>query len=170
MKSAEFNALIRAARNKDEHAVIILSKYCVAVIKRILFTKFSRLSDAEDWARDIFTYKIYSHLPETYIHFHYAWLQKITCNFMFTKLKKEKPTVEFKENLCADENFHDVIDNLFAHEVFESIDETTRIILALKACCGYSYEEIAKELGLNPATVRKKASRAKIFLKGVTIQ
>ena len=165
MTTELFNKLIEKARANDNRAVCALHDYCISAIKSHLITRFNNRLEAEDWARDVFTFKIYSNLPTVPIDYPLAWLYKIADNYVITLLEKRKVSVEFNENAYPDEYFEDHLNKFIVDEAFSFIDETTCKILVLNNIYGYTYEEIAAMVNLKPAAVRQRARRVKINRK-----
>ena len=169
MDSAQFNALIDRAKKKDEQAMCILAKYCVNAIRMHLSVKFGNRPEIEDWAHDVFTYKILSNLPDKIIKRPLAWLNKIAENYVFTVLKNEAVSVEFVEDIADNGDLSDKVDNLMVKEASKCVKKIDWLILVLKYYHGYKFEEIAKMLKMKPATVRQRALRARhIFKNSVT--
>ncbi|MDE7379913.1 MAG: sigma-70 family RNA polymerase sigma factor [Clostridia bacterium] len=161
MNSAQFNALIRQAKKKDEQAVIILNKFCINVILRHLSLKFNSRQEVEDWAHDVFAYRILPNLPDKFIDYPVAWLYKIADNYVYTELKKQNRTLEYRDDICSDKEFVDLYNKYTLEEVFKDEDELTVKILILNLHYGYTFDEIAILLKVKPATARQRASRAK---------
>lgn len=166
-ETAKFNALIVQAKKKDAHAISILSKYCIDAIKLHLSLKFRNRQEIEDWAHDVFTYKIYSNLPNYLITNPIAWLNKVADNYVFTILKKEHRTVEYVENVYSNERFVDIVNGIMLEEAFKDVDEQTTQILVLKHIYGYRFREIAKLLKINEDAARQRASRTRRKLKDI---
>ena len=165
MNSTQFNALIKQAIKKDEHAVIVLSKYCLNIITHHLSLKFNSRNEVEDWAHDVFTYKILSNLPDKFIEYPVAWLYKIADNYVYTELKKQNRTLEYKDDIYSDKEFVDLFNKYTLEEVFKDEDALTVKILILNLHYGYTFEEIAVLLKIKSATARQRASRAKRELR-----
>lgn len=161
MNSAQFNALIKQAKKKDEQAIVILNKYCIKAITRHLSLKFNNSNEVEDWAHDVFTYRILSNLPDKYIEHPKAWLYKVADNYVCTELKKQHRTIEYKDDIYSDKEFVDLFNRYQLEEIFKHEDELTIKIIILNCHYGYIFEDIGKILKIKPATARQRASRAK---------
>lgn len=169
MEPAQFNALIERAKKKDGNAIGILAKYCIKAIMLHLSVKFSNRREIEDWARDVFTFKILSNLPNKYVSYPIAWLNKISDNYVYTLLKNEINSVEFIDNISNDHDFTDKVDEIMVKDALELVSEIDYRILVLRYYYGYSSSEVAAMLNIKPDAVRKKASRAiAVFKKTVT--
>lgn len=153
------------AKKKDEQAVVILNKYCIKAITHHLSLKFNNKNEVEDWAHDVFTYRILSNLPDKYIDYPKAWLYKVADNYVCTELKKQHRTLEYKDDIYSDKEFVDLYNKYILEEVLKDEDELTVKILILNLHYGYTFEEIAILLKIKPATARQRASRAKRKIK-----
>lgn len=165
MDTAQFNALIARAKKKDGDAICILSKYCVNAIKLHLSVKFYKRCEIEDWARDVFAYKILSNLPDKYVSYPIAWLNKISDNYVFTLIKNEIVPVEFKDNISNNKDFNDKVNEMMAKDVMGVFSEIDCRILLLRYYYGYKSYEVADMLNLSADTVRQRASRAIAYFK-----
>lgn len=161
-----FNGLIAKARGNDQRAICIFSNFCIKAIKSHLISKFNNIYDVEDFARDIFTYKIYSNLPTKPVEYPYGWLYTIADHYMFTYLETHSiTTVEYNESAYPDEHFDNQVDKFVVDEAFKIIDKVTCQILTLNNLYGYTYEEISPMVNLSPDAVRQRACRVKFNKK-----
>ncbi|MDE7075906.1 MAG: sigma-70 family RNA polymerase sigma factor [Clostridia bacterium] len=160
-----FNGLIAKAKENDQRAICIFSDFCIKAIKSHLDKKFDNIQDSEDFAHDIFTYKIYSNLPTEPVEYPYAWLYIIADRYMFTYLENHNTTLEYNENAYPDEFFENHVNKFMIDEAFAIIDEVTCQILVLNNIYGYTYEEIAPMVNLSPEAVRQRACRVKLNKK-----
>lgn len=165
MDKVQFNALIAKAKNKDEKAIEILSKYCIEAIRIHLSVLFSNQQEVEDWAHDVFVYRIYSNLPDYFIEKPSAWLSKVAENYVFTILKKDKRTAPLNEEIFVNKEFSDLVDEIMVKDALHKLREIDYKILVLRYYYRNSYKRIAKIFRLNPATVRQRAFRARQILK-----
>ena len=156
-----FNGLIKRARMNDHQAICILSEYCIKSIKSHLLRKFNYRHEAEDLARDIFTYRIYSNLPTEHIEYPLAWLYTIADHYMFTYLETHNIAAEYNDNAFPDEYFEDHVNKFMIDEAFSLIDEVTCQILVLNNIYGYTFEELAPMVNLKPDAARQRACRVK---------
>lgn len=160
-----FNGLIKKARKNDQLAICILSDYCIKAIKSHLIRKYYNRQESEDWARDIFTFKIYSNLPTESVQYPLSWMYRIADNYMCDYFEKHRITVEYNENAFPDEFFDDHVDKFMIDEAFALIDKVTCQILVLNNVYGFTFEEIAPMVRLLPDAARQRAHRAKINKK-----
>lgn len=165
MTAEIFNGLINGARRNDHRAIGILSEYCIKAIKSHLNRRFNDRWESEDFARDIFTYKIYSNLPDAPVSYPLAWLYKIADNYMYDYFERHAITTEFRENAYPDEYFEGFVNKFMLDEVFKHIDKVTCRILVLNYYYGYTFEEIAPMVKMKPDAVRQRAYRVKINKK-----
>ncbi|MDE6075756.1 MAG: sigma-70 family RNA polymerase sigma factor [Clostridia bacterium] len=165
MDNVQFNALIAKAKNNDGYAIEILSKYCIETIRIHLSITFRNEQEVEDWAHDVFTYKIYSNLPDYFIEKPSAWLNKVADNYVLTKLKKEKRTAPLIEEILDNRNFSDMVNEIMVKDALHKLREIDCQILVLRYYYKISYIQIAKMFKINPATARQRAFRARQVLK-----
>lgn len=165
MDNVQFNALIAKARNKDGCAIEILSKYCIVTMRKHLSILSKNEQEVEDWAHDVFVYKIYSKLPDYFIESPAAWLNKVADHYVFTLFKKEKRTTPFIEEITENREFSDRVDEIMVKDALHKLNKTDYQILVLKFYYRHSYNSIAKMVRLNAATVRQRAFRARQILK-----
>ena len=94
------------------------------------------------------------------------WISKVMVNNCLMHLRKEKKMLkaELEEaDQLADDNTH-FVDHLEMDIIMNSISklpETLKMVLNMFAIDGYSYEEIAKQLELEEASVRSYVFRAR---------
>lgn len=165
MDKVQFNALVAKAKNNDGKAIEILSKYCIETIKIHLSVTFRNEQEVEDWAHDVFVYKIYSNLPGYTIEKPAAWLNKVANNYVCTKLKKEKRTAPLNEEILDSKAFSDRVDEIMVKDALHKLKKIDYQILVLRYYNKTNYKRIAKIVKLNPATVRQRAFRARQILK-----
>jgi RNA polymerase sigma-70 factor (ECF subfamily) len=149
-----------------------------AICQHLLFAKYSRklmsvcsryagtFSEAEDMLQESFI-KIFSSIHQYKSQGSFeGWLRKITVNTCLRKLEKikirydELPAVE-----TVDAAVHpDVLSNITEKELMgliSSLPEGYRIVFNLSVIEGYSHDEIASMLGIQPATSRSQLIKAR---------
>lgn len=165
MENVEFNALIAKAKNNDGYAIEILSKYCIEIMRKHLSILSGNEQEVEDWAHDVFAYRIYSNLPDYFIEKPAAWLNKVADNYVFTLMKKEKRTTPLIEEITDNRAFSDIVDEIMVKDALHKLKKIDYQILVLRYYFKFEYNHIAKMFRLNPATVRQRAFRARQILK-----
>jgi RNA polymerase sigma-70 factor (ECF subfamily) len=149
-----------------------------ATCQHLLFAKYSRRlmtvcsryagtsSDAEDMLQESFI-KIFSSIHQYRSEGSFeGWLRKIAVNTCLRKLQKTK--IRFDDlstvEALSDDVHADVISTLTEKELIELISglpEGYRIVFNLSVVEGYSHDEIAAILGIQPATSRSQLIKAR---------
>lgn len=95
-----------------------------------------------------------------------SWIRKIMVNSCLQHLRKEKNkrkvNLEHAENIAFDAPiYNDFLEIDFVMSAITKLPSTLRTALNLFAIEGYSYSEIAGELGLEESSVRSNIHRAR---------
>lgn len=95
-----------------------------------------------------------------------TWLIRILVNTCYSQLKSRRYTEDMEsiESISGQEAMDDYSKSELMLEI-ASLDEKYRVPLMLFYLDGFTAEEIARSLGLTPAAVRKRISRARLMLK-----
>lgn len=116
--------------------------------------------DAEDVVQDVFvsTYHNLSTFDGGNLS---AWLYKITYNKSINKLRKRKilPFGDIPENTVFAPQSNALSDDTL--QALGRLKPQERAVLYGRIIEGYSYEELAEQMGSSPATLRKRYERAK---------
>ncbi len=138
------------------------------------YSKLGNFHDAEDITQEAFI-KAYHNLRTLKRQDNFlAWLYAITSNLCknFWRSRSNRPDREYIANqekevleelsisVYREELWHDLL-----HEALASLPEMHRQVLTLHYLGGMNSQEIARFLGLSPATVRQRLSRARSKLK-----
>ena len=149
-----------------------------AICQHLLFAKYSRKlmsvclryastsSEAEDMLQESFI-KIFSSIRQYRSEGSFeGWLRKITVNTCLRKLQKAK--IRFDDlstvETINDDIHPDVISTLTEKELIALISglpDGYRIVFNLSVIEGYSHDEIAAILGIQPATSRSQLIKAR---------
>ncbi len=137
----------------------------------LYFTK--NKDDAEDLTQDAFirAYTFFNRFRHD-TNFK-AWILKIMRNLYITQVKKKRFTVEHQDEhmVMPDSNNNtekQLLDSLRVMDVKKAIDllpAEFKEIIILCELEGYSYEEIAKIIGIPVGTVRSRLHRARLLLR-----
>jgi RNA polymerase sigma factor (sigma-70 family) len=133
-------------------------------ILRFAFAYLKNRFDAEDIAQEVFVAYITS---EPYCNSEAekrSWLLKVTANKCINLIKStwKKRVVELSDDLSyLPKEDATMLSSILA------LDEKYRVPIHLYYFEGYSTNEIAKILRLNPATLRTHLTRARILLKEI---
>ena len=116
--------------------------------------------DAEDVVQDVFisVYQNQNKFDDKNLS---AWLYKITYNKSINKLKKRKFLflVDIPKNTTETFQQSDIYEEtLYALNLLKPQD---RALLYGRIIEGYTYEELAEQMGKSPSTLRKRYERAK---------
>jgi len=139
-----------------ENLVDIYSERLLRYATSILYNH----QDAEDVVQDVFM-SAYQNLSTFDGGNVSAWLYKITYNKCINKLKKRKVLLfaDVPESSIISQNQTGLSDEtLHALSLLKPQD---RALLYGRIIEGYDFEELAKQMGASPATLRKRYERAK---------
>ena len=137
----------------------------------LYFTK--NKDDAEDLTQDAFirAYTFFNRFRHD-TNFK-AWILKIMRNLYITQVKKKRFTVEHQDEHMVMPHSNNntekqLLDSLRVMDVKKAIDllpAEFKEIIILCELEGYSYEEIAKIIGIPVGTVRSRLHRARLLLR-----
>ena len=169
--------LIRQAQAGDTDAFCLLAQAYERRIYSLAFHYSRERGDAEDLSQEVWL-KAYAALSTfRYESSFYTWLRQITIN-CFLNHRRAKSFRWHRQivDSCASENYavkddagssarglETTLQNqLVVEKVMQALLGVTpqqRLIFLLKHQEGMTYDEIAKELGCSPGTVKKSVSR-----------
>lgn len=92
-----------------------------------------------------------------------SWIFAILANQCRKQLRKQIFTEELEEEHCILQRDEEQAEDI--RNVFWSLDEEERLIVAFSVFGGYRSSEIGEVIGMNPATVRSKKTRALCKMK-----
>lgn len=92
-----------------------------------------------------------------------TWIIRILVNTCYSQLKSKKYTEDI-ENIPEIQAEDDYSKSELMLEI-SALDEKYRVPLMLYYLDGFTTEEIARSLGVTPAAVRKRISRARLMLR-----
>ncbi len=151
-------ALVKKARRGDVKAFSELYSRIYQELYRFAFFTMKHSQDAEDVVSEavIAAYENIHQLKkeESFRN----WIFTILANQCRKKLKAARHTEELPDGLTASEEDHAQACDVRA--AFMQLDEEDRVIIACSVLEGYPSMEIGRMLGMNPATVRSRKSRA----------
>ena len=99
-----------------------------------------------------------------------GWLRTIMINTALNALRKEKQTYELPDNVdisndnLIDDKIYDNVDIEILMENIRALPPRYRAVFNLCEIEGYSYNEVATKLGIQPVSVRSNLMRAKRLL------
>lgn len=97
-----------------------------------------------------------------------AWIFKILSAKCKRRMKSIQPLLdEFPETIPDENSSENLAEQIDVRNYFFQLKDEERLIISMHIFAGYTSQEIAKILHLNPNTVRSKESRA---LKKLSIQ
>lgn len=151
-------ALIRKARRGDVTAFSELYAQVYKELYRFALFTMKHPQDAEDAVSEtvIAAYENICNLKkeESFRN----WMFTILANQCRKRLKMTRRTEQLPEGLAASER--DYAENCDVREAFMRLDEEDRLIVVCSVLEGYGSVEIGRMMGMNPATVRSRKSRA----------
>lgn len=168
MEAKEFNKLLKQIKY-DRNAFNEIYAYYFIKIKRYVEVNYRDLNSAEDIAQQTFL-SLYVNPPAEYIGAPATWLYTIAANRAKTILKRENRVVLVDDEVlnCVEYVMNE--SKMEVRRLLDMLDDLSRKIVALNIWFGFTFEEIAVKLKINPATARQRASRAyKKLKKYVTI-
>ncbi|MCL2559257.1 MAG: RNA polymerase sigma factor [Turicibacter sp.] len=122
--------------------------------------------DAEDVVQDVFV-AAYQHL-DTFDGKHLsAWLYRITYNKSINLLRRRKvlPFGEVPVDTVVENQNNDFSERTL--QALGKLKPQERALLYGRIVEGYCYEELAEQMGVRPATLRKRYERAKAKLAAI---
>ena len=171
-------ALVRRAQREDKEAFEELIRRHQHRVFAVAGGILRRREDVEDIAQQVFVKAYFSLKRFDQRAAFSTWLYKITVNECRDMLRKRKvrPLV-YEADLSEEQSSQvlssaekgkdqpDISERLDARQrverLLEGLDERDRLMLILKEVEGFSIEEIADVLGLNPNTVKVRLFRAR---------
>ena len=170
--------LVRRAQREDKEAFEELIRRHQHRVFAVAGGIIRRREDVEDIAQQVFVKAYFSLKRFDQRAAFSTWLYKITVNECWDMLRKRKvrPLV-YEADLSEEQARHvissaekgkdelDISDRMIARQrveqLLEGLDERDRLMLILKEVEGFSIEEIADVLDLNPNTVKVRLFRAR---------
>lgn len=152
-----------------------------AACQHLLFTKYSRklmtvclryagiTTEAEDMLQESFV-RIYSSIHQYRFDGSFeGWMRAVTVNVCLRKLQKKKIRYDDVLSLAGAEDVNpDIVSTLTEKELMEMISNLPngyRIVFNLSVIEGYSHDEIAAMLDIEPATSRSQLIKARRLLQ-----
>lgn len=96
-----------------------------------------------------------------------SWMFTILMNQCRKRFRSEQQTEELREEISSDGAAEDYAEQHDVREAFMQLEAEDRMIVSCSVLEGYTSEEIGGLLGMNPATVRSRKSRALEKMRGV---
>lgn len=151
--------LIRQAQSGDVHAFALLYKQIYKDLYRFALYTLRHEQDAEDAVSEAVTdaFAQIGSLREADAFS--AWMFRILSNKCARRIRSCRDSQEeLDESIPAPQK--DLEEQMDTRSAFESLPPQDRLLLSLNLFAGYSSQEIADTLGMNPNTVRSRQSRA----------
>lgn len=150
---------VRAAATGDADAFLVLVRRYRAPLIAHIHGRTRARDGAEDLAQDVFC-KAWQHLPRLREPSAFpGWLFRIADNVIVTASRR-KPPVSLDGDPpgpCEEPRTHD---NASVHAAVSSLTESQRVVVMLHHFTGLPTDDVARVLGVAPATVRSRLSRA----------
>lgn len=163
MEAQKFNRLIKKIKY-DKKAIEAIYEEFNLKLKVHIQRRFGKLVCAEDIAHEVFVKLLSLEMKED-VKYPTAWLFMIADNKVKDVLRSTYDEIALSELFRSPFNLDDTIVSADIKNAFIHLDAKAQQILYLHIWEGYTYKEIAQELGLGYANVRTKACRAMKTLK-----
>lgn len=131
----------------------------------------SSREEAKDWLQDGFVQifkDLYQYKPTGPLG---GWMRRVMINVALQHIRSKKrlfPTVEIsqiQDQFETDENLFSTFRAKALMQMVQQLPDGYRAVFNLYVIEGYTHKEIAKELGISPATSKSQLSRAKMALR-----
>lgn len=135
-------------------------------IKAHTFWKFGKFNDWEDLAHDVVRKLIetdWSNYP--YIEFPASWLNSVIDNYAYDVLRHNSRVYSMDTFALEAFSLDETIMDSNVRDALKKLSKDIQYIIYAHYWEGYTYIEIANQLGLTPVNVRVKAFRAQQILK-----
>ena len=163
MNEHRLEELLQGTARREEEAFSLLYREFFPVVKGIARTVLPTGEDSADAAQEVFAL-LWALPPERFpTRNPGAWLYTVTKRRAWELLKKQRPALPLEDlpQLPSPEpGPESALDEEAFRELTAPLDPVSRQIVTLKLQAGFTHGEIAKLLGLNPATVRWKYAKA----------
>ncbi|MCM3585804.1 RNA polymerase sigma factor [Mesobacillus maritimus] len=157
--------------NRNDEMMMVLQEKTVTIFKYLIKIG-ANPRDAEDIVQEAL-YKLFLYIDSVDPDKAYSWLFRVAVNQYYDLCRKQKREVSFSfENMeFVDELFlpEEYIEQMeMEKEIQHLLDQLSPLhkqLILLKYVLGYSYEEIAEMLDLNPGTLKTYLYRARQSFK-----
>lgn len=155
MESKKFNRLLKSVKENEQSFVELYEFYYPKIVK-FLTNKYD-FALAEDVAQDFFMNLINVNEKQEYVRKPTTWVYTCVDNLAKRKLSFERRNVELRE-VVATENVTSA--EIFMEQMLSELNKIEKKIIVMFYVEGYNQAEIAQNLDLKHANVRKIHSRA----------
>ncbi|MEW6004764.1 MAG: sigma-70 family RNA polymerase sigma factor [Stygiobacter sp.] len=163
--------LIRKFIKGDQSTFKILLVKHKEKVRNLVYLTLGDVDYVDDISQDVFI-SVYHKLNEFRFESKFTtWLYRITINKCKDYLRKKKVrsifvSIEDNDRIYGTKSFSENIDipNL-VRSAIEKLPEKLRVPLVMRDIDGYSYKEIADELGTEVGTIKSRIFRARETLK-----
>lgn len=157
--------------NRNDEMMMVLQEKAVTIFQYLIKIG-ANPRDAEDIVQEAL-YKLFLYIDSVDPDKAYSWLFRVAVNQYYDLCRKQKREVSFSfENMeFVDELFlpEEYIEQMeMEKEIQHLLDQLSPLhkqLILLKYVLGYSYEEIAEMLDLNPGTLKTYLYRARQSFK-----
>ncbi len=166
--------LVQDCRAGDQHAFAELVRRYKREILRLAARFCDANDEADDLGQEIFC-SAYKHLPKFRGQSSFrTWLHRIASNACVDHLRRQErlrqrrgPMPEADQAPCGRHTNGAMESRLDCRRILAHLSPKDRLVITLLYMEGYSVQETADLSGLNPATVRVRAFRAKAKLRKI---
>ena len=164
----ELNSIFTELRNENKEVYNILYEKYYKLVYGVAFSILKNKEDSEDITNDVFT-KIYKMEKEKLpVSNEASWLYIVTKNECFMHLRKTKANISIDEiyDIPSDsKEMQEIVDIEYYNKLISKLSEQEKTIVSLKVLSNFTFDKIAKIMGIPIGTVQWKYYKAINSLK-----
>lgn len=163
MDALKFNRLLRKIQSDKRAVEKLYEEYYPKIVYHVR-RRFGNLVSPEDITQNVFLALLTTEIT-TYVEHPTAWLYTLVDNKAKDLLRVRHEEIALSEMLVSSFCIDSTILKEDMKQCLKGLDPISQQIIYLHIWEGYSYIEIAEELGVSCSNVRVKVSRAYKFIK-----
>ena len=164
----ELHSIFTELRNENKEVYNILYEKYYKLVYGVAFSILKNKEDSEDITNDVFT-KIYKMEKEKLpVSNEASWLYIVTKNECFMHLRKTKANISIDEiyDIPSDsKEMQEIVDIEYYNKLISKLSEQEKTIVSLKVLSNFTFDKIAKIMGIPIGTVQWKYYKAINSLK-----
>lgn len=177
----EKDLILRIKENDTEAFAVIVEKYKKSIFN-ICYHYLGNYHDADDASQEVFVKVFKSINSFRFASSFSTYITRIainTCNDYFKKNKKKEKNINIDDESvpyisdiknAPEEDYELKERQKIVRTAISRLNKRHRQMIILRDLNGYSYEEIAKTLGISQGTVKSRISRARLALKEIILK